>query len=618
MCRQPMLRQCSQIYHLIRWAALAVLCFQLVSCSASHPRFILLIIVDTVRADHIGCYGYESIHTPNIDRLAEEGVLYENAVTTVPVTLPSISTILTGAYPVQHGLRDNGPFQLGERWTTLAECLHEAGYATGAFVSAAVLSKEHNLTQGFDIYDDDVSMPYVPYHPWMITMQEQFQGIERRAQETVDRTLKWAKARSDQKVFLMVHLFDPHLPYDPPPPFRESYRRFYDGEIAYADQEIGRLLDELRKQREPSDMVTILIADHGEGLNDHDEAHHGDLLFEETVRVPLIVHGGKYAPGTRVSELVRTVDILPTICALAGIAAPRWSTGGPLPGMERNIDGKNMRRDGLHGRTAYIETFRPRLSHGWCELRGIRSERWKLIEGPGYELYDLLADPGESDNVAGEHGAVVDSLARLMDEVAFAAVRRGSHFAESLELSRQQRKKLQSLGYVTPEKSRVASSDSLAVWYFPPEERGPALGLPHPRDRLIASVRNDAARSHFRVAYAALQKNNIEEAENNFREAIRNKGGFTEAYIGLAEVARRRGRSSEETLTFLQQARDTHPEDPGVIRLLADAFVRMDREDNALQIVDEAIAEGFADSALIDLSRTLHKQLDDAAPGTKD
>lgn len=583
----------------------AAFCLLFISCGAPHSRLILLIIVDTMRADHIGCYGYGSIQTPNIDRLAAEGILYENAITAVPVTLPSVATILTGAYPLQHGLRDNGPFQLDDRWNALAECLQEAGYRTGAFVSAAVLSHEHNLTQGFDIYDDDVSVPYVPYHPWMIPMQERYQGIERRAQVTVDRALAWLQDQSHRDVFLTVHLFDPHLPYDPPPPFRETYPEFYDGEIAYVDREIGRLLEEVRKHRRGSDIVTILVADHGEGLMDHDEALHGDLLFEETMRVPLILHGPGLSPRARVTDLVRTVDIVPTVCALTEISVPAWCVGTPLPGIVWKHDEDAEGRRKSFGGAAYIETFRPRLSHNWCELRGLRTERWKLIEGPGYELYDLIGDPKETTDVAQEYHAVVDSLILLMDEIAFACVRKGSYFAPPLELSQKQREKLQSLGYITTIDTRRATNDSMAVWYFPPNERGAALGLPHPRSSIASTLRHSTAKLHLRLGYKALKEGNLEEAQRNLLEAIRYNKKFAEAYICLAEIARRTGRPSQEIIQFLQQARDVHSKEPEVAKMLVDAFVKMDREDEALRVIDEAIREGFADSALINMRAPL-------------
>ncbi|MFH1754798.1 MAG: tetratricopeptide repeat protein, partial [Candidatus Latescibacterota bacterium] len=263
---------------------------------------------------------------------------------------------------------------------------------------------------------------------------------------------------------------------------------------------------------------------------------------------------------------------------------------------------------------AYIETFRPRLSHDWCELRGLRTARWKLIEGPGYELYDLSADPKETNNVKRKYASVLDSLALLMDEIAFACVRRGSHAAPALELSEEERAKLLSLGYITPTSVRNISNDTLAVMYFPEAERGAALGLPHPRARIAASLRLNTAMSHYRIAYAALQKDNMEEAKWNFEEAIKNKTKFPEAYIGLAEIARRGGRT-QDTLDYLQKAWDTHPQEPAITSSLADAFAKLGHIDDALQIIDEAIAEGFADSVLLDMSATLHEQAGNAESG---
>jgi arylsulfatase A-like enzyme len=580
-----------------------------VSCSKSGPRLILLVIVDTMRADRLGCYGYESIDTKHMDRLAEKGTLYENAITAVPVTLPSITSILTGGYPVQHGIRDNGPYQLGDQWVTLAESMQQAGYVTGAFVSAAVLSHEHNLNQGFGVYDDDVSAPYEPYHPWMQSMRHVFQGIERRAGFTVDRALEWLGNQQDANVFMTVHLFDPHLPYDPPPPFRNTYDgRFYEGEIAYVDHELGRFLQGVRNMWRGSDIVTILVADHGEGLGDHDEYLHGDLLFEETVRVPLIVQGSGIPSGLRVKELVRTVDITPTICALAGIAPPDWAIGSPLPGIEFDDGPVSPRQRNPYSQVAYMETFRPRLSRNWCELRGLRTGRWKLVEGPADELYDLEADPKETVNVAAKYEAVVDSLVPLMNEVALWSVRRGSHFAASLELSEEQRRKLRSLGYVTPEKARPATTDSLAVWYFPPEERGRALGLPDPRTKVAASFRRNVAKSYYATAKAALDQGKLEDAEWGFKMAIQYKTNYADAYLGMAEVSRRAGRP-QEALQHLRQARSIMPKDPAFAGELADGFASIDRLDEALEVVEDAIAGGFADSTLVEKKTKLREKI---------
>ncbi len=544
-----------------------------------------MIIVDTLRADHLGCYGNTAIQTPCLDRLALEGTLYENVATAAPVTLPAIASILTGAYPVQHGIRDNGPFRLDERWTTLAECFRDAGWTTGAFVSAAVLSGRHELDQGFTIYDDDVSVPYVPQHPLIAPMRERIQGIERRAAVTVDRSLSWLKDRREENTFLLVHLFDPHLPYDPPAPFDARYRQDpYGGEIAYLDAEVGRLLHDVQEMSRESDLLVIVVADHGEGLGDHGEFYHGDLLFDETTRVPLIVKGRGVARGKRVREVVRTVDILPTICQLQGLELPDGCAGEPLPGLLRSGGDGDPR-----GRIAYLETFRPRMASNWCELRGLRTDDWKLIDGAACELYDLRHDPRETRNIAGELPAVRDSLLRRMDATALDAARVKLNHAASLDLSAEQRERLRSLGYITAAASRPAASDSLAVWGFPPKERGRVLGLPDSRERLAASSERIVANTFFQAGQALLAEGRFEEAAKSFRDAIRHDDGLSAAYFGLAASALRADRPDFATETLARAGRRFRG-DASTVIAVADTLVRVGRPDIARKVVDEAIA----------------------------
>lgn len=595
----------------IRALLAVILAASMLTCARSSPHFLLVILVDTLRADHLGCYGYEAVETPVIDHLAETGILYENAITAVPVTLPSTATILTGALPVQHGIRDNGPFQLGDRWVTAAELFRDAGYATAAFVSADVLSREHNLSQGFDVYDDDVSETYTAYNAEIAEIQDQFQGIERRAGSTVDRVLEWVREQPRKNTFLLVHFFDPHVPRDPPPPFNDSYSdRPYDGEIAYVDAEIGRLLDGIRSRRSHSRIQIVFVSDHGEGLGDHDEMLHGDLLFDETVHVPLILQGDGIAAGVRQPALVRTADIVPTLCSLAHIQPPAWSVGIPLPGID-NGTGAPPAPSGLPGQfrdAAYIETFRPRLSYNWCELRSIRTDRWKCIEGPAYELYDLEADPGETKNIAEDHATLCDSLAHLMDSMAFWCVHHGAHAADAITLSEKSRKKLESIGYITPETTRPATSDSLAVWYFPPAERGRALHLPHPRLQVAKSLHRKAAENMCVIAYRALKAGDLLEAKQRFEAAIRHKEGMAKAHLGLAEVERRSGRL-DESERQLRRVWEMRPADPLVAAALMDGFTRIGLYDEALRVADDAITRGFADSAFIDAAASLRRQV---------
>ena len=480
-------------------------------------RCVLLIVIDTIRADRLGCYGYAAIETPALDRLASEGVLYENALTAVPVTLPAIATILTGAYPFQHGLRDNGPMRLNSAWTTLAERFQEQGYATGAFVSAEVISREHQLDQGFAVYEDDFSAPYKAFDPRMVDFSDTRQGVERRADQTIDLALGWLADQAGADVFLFVHLFDPHLPRDPPPPFNADYAgRLYDGEIAFADREIGRLLAGIRELWDPSRCLTIAVGDHGEGLQDHEEELHGFLLFEETMRVPLIVQGLSLPRGARVAAVVRTVDLATTICTALGLAPMRESSGTCLPGLELGDPGGARR-------CAYLETFRPRLSYGWCELHGLRTADWKLISGPTRELYDLARDPSERDNCVARYPQVRDSLYQLMLAEARAALARGIWPADELQLSEEAREKLLSLGYITPAAPALITDNSLALWHFPPEERGGALGLADPRAALPAYNRRIEAQSKRKAGLAALAAGDASRAVALLRagEALR-------------------------------------------------------------------------------------------------
>lgn len=575
------------------------------SCMPPGPRLVVLIVVDTLRADRLGCYGCESVETPNIDRLAAEGVLYENALSAVPVTLPSMSTLLTGAYPLQHGVRDNGSFRLPDSWDTLPEQLRRSGFATGAFVSAAVLDPEYNLDQGFDVYDADVSMTYEAFDPLVRSTQSEIQGLERRAEITVDRALAWLE---DQRgdTFLLVHLFDPHLPRDPPPPYDRRYRgRPYDGEVAYVDAEVGRFLDGVDEIWRTDEVLCLFVADHGEGLGDHDEWFHGDLLFEETMRVPLIVRGTGLPEGERIPDLVRTADVAPTLARLLDLDPPTAAVGQTLPGLgmeEWNATGREIDTPRFRS-TAYLETFRPRLTHGWCEMRGLRTDRWKLIAGPEYELYDLASDPGETRNVATDFPAVRDSLARSMDRVALLAARRGAAEAEAHALDPEEAEQLESLGYVTPRRHPLedatagASPESLAVWIYPPHERGTALDLPHPRERLGAAQNRIVARSYYLAAVAELEAGRFEEAAKRFRAAFERSPEFTDAYLGFARAAKQAGQT-EAALDCLEIAAAKLPRSGEIAAQLARSLLQRGRVGEARDVLTRARRSGAPDSLL--------------------
>lgn len=350
---------------------------------------IVFVTLDTTRADRLGCYGFAQASTPHLDALAAEGVLFEHAVAQVPTTLPSHASMFTGLYPQDHGVRYNILYRLGAGAVTLAERLRQAGYATAAFPAAHVVSRRFGLDQGFDLYWE----PPPPPTYGELADPASDRGTTRQADAIVDRALGWLDEHPGEKTFAWVHLYDPHFPYEPPFPYSDRFRdRLYDGEIAFADAQLGRLFERLREDPAWGRTLVIVAGDHGEGLYEHGERFHSWLLYETTQRVPLIVR----APGfgaARVERPVALVDLMPTVLELAGLEIPGGLRGeslvpalGGAPPEPRDL---------------YFETLAGAVSFGWLELRGLRSGQWKLIEAEEHpELYDLAADPRELNNLA--------------------------------------------------------------------------------------------------------------------------------------------------------------------------------------------------------------------------
>ena len=356
---------------------------------------VVLVTFDTTRADHLGCYGAEGDPTPNLDRLAAESVVFEQAIAPTPTTLPSHATLFTGLYPQDHGIRYNLFFRLPPAVQTLAETLREHGFKTAGFPASRILSASFGLDQGFETYDEPTARPEPRGdHP--------LGGISRTAGEGVDLALDWLAEAGDDPFFLWLHLYDPHEPYEPPFPHSSRFRdRPYAGEIAYADAELGRLLDRLRDGPRWSETLLVVAGDHGEGLYAHGERWHAFLVYETTQRVPLIVR----APGiraSRVEEPVGLAGVAPTILDLAGVEPADPSRGASL---RAALEG-----DDPPSRPIYFETLAGSLVYGWAELRGLRSGRWKLIDSSDPELYDLEADPEEETNLAAREPARVEAL----------------------------------------------------------------------------------------------------------------------------------------------------------------------------------------------------------------
>ncbi len=384
---------------------------------------VVLISIDTLRADHLPAYGYPGVATPAIDRLRKDAILFENAYTSVPLTLPSHCSILTGLPPGGHGVRDNVGYRLDTaRTPTIADRLRRAGYATGAAVSAYVLRGSTGLGAAFDRYDDGIEF-----------VADQTLGeLQRRAPETARAAEPWIDAHRDRPFFYFLHFYEPHAPYDPPEPWRSRYReRPYDGEIATVDATLGELLDHLRRIGVYDRALVVLLADHGEGLGDHGEKEHGVLLYRETIRVPLLLKlPGQGRAGAAISEPAALLDVVPTIAAVLGLDPPAGLPGRSLLDLPR----------GGAARRIYSETFYPRLHFGWSPLAALTGARFSYIEGPDPELYDLAADPGERTNVLARERRVYADMKRELATHAAA-------LAEPEKASPEEAARLNALGY---------------------------------------------------------------------------------------------------------------------------------------------------------------------------
>jgi arylsulfatase A-like enzyme len=436
-------------------AALALVCVALGGCGPApkaRPN-LLLITVDTLRADHLGCYGYRRDTSPRIDALAREGTRFATAITAAPVTLTSHASILTSTYPSAHGLLGNQHYLIeGARLTTAAEILRPLGYRTGAFVSASILSHRYGLADGFDIYEDSFDL--------------QAGAARRRGRQTVDLALAWLRRAKGGPFFLWLHLFDPHGEYDPPEPYRSlvlpkrrakhqsarepSKQMLYDGEIRYADAQVGRMLDHLQASGMAPRTLVILTADHGQGLGQHGIEGHIRSLFDEVARVPLILRcPGRVPAGKVVGGQVRTIDILPTALELMGVERRVQFDGRSLaPLLQGHAAPTEVQR------TAYVQTWLygvdQRLKAGENGLyhpRALRTERWKLIDDKthgGVQLYDLSSDPHEQTNLAARQTQVVSQLQQQLTHL----LSRARPVPEAAELTPTEKAKLRALGYL--------------------------------------------------------------------------------------------------------------------------------------------------------------------------
>jgi choline-sulfatase len=367
-------------------------------------RDVFLITIDTLRADHVHCYGYDRVQTPSLDQLAKQGVRFTQAFTPSPITNSSHASIMTGLLPSAHGVSDFG-VPLAASHLTLAETLKKRGYRTAAFIGAVILDSKAlapGLDRGFEFYDN---------FPAQSETKSRWGRVERRGMEVVQHAETWLNAHPAGPHFVWVHLYDPHDPYEPPPPYSETYKdRLYDGEIAYADSALGHFLAYLKKQGWYESSLIVVVGDHGEGLGEHHEDTHGIFLYDSTTHVPLLVKLPEQSEAGRTVEAqVRTTDIMPSILEVLGVLAPASLDGESL--------GPFLTGTGAAPRTVFGETDYP-LRFGWAPLRSVRKEGLKFIEAPKPELYDLPSDPNELQNHYVPWDPRVQKLRKILAELS--------------------------------------------------------------------------------------------------------------------------------------------------------------------------------------------------------
>jgi arylsulfatase A-like enzyme/Tfp pilus assembly protein PilF len=456
-----------------RGVAAALALAALAACGApppEAPRRFVLVTIDTLRADHVGCYGAAGAETPALDRIASEGVRFDTAISPTPLTLPSHATLLTGADPPEHRVHSNGHFRLDPAGpATLGERFGEAGFATAAFVASFVLDRRFGLDRGFALYDDQMGL----------AQARSLAPPQRRGNVVVDAALAWL-ANAPDRFFLWVHLYDPHASYDPPAPFDARFRHDpYAGEIAFADQQVGRLLAGLDARFADGASLVVVTSDHGESRGEHGEATHAYTLYDATQRVPLLVRGPGLRPGRSVGELVRLADVAPTLLELAGLPPLDRASGRSLLPLLAGGDAP---------RTAYVETIAGHFDLGWSPIYGLRTPTRKYIRAPRPELYDLAADPQEIRDLAAARPDERAALDRELD----ARLAGAAPIAANVELDPAEGARLEALGYVAESRGDRAAAPG-RVGGVDPKDGVRDLAALHEVEELLFSGRPEEA-----------------------------------------------------------------------------------------------------------------------------
>ncbi len=560
------------------------------SRGAERPN-VVLITLDTTRADHVGCYGDAEARTPALDALAQNGVLFSQAASATPLTLSSHCTIMTGLYPTYHGVRLNGTTALGQGQTTLAEVFSKEGYQTAAFIAAFVLDGRWGLNQGFGAYDDQFDMRKFKHLD--------LAGVQRPGNEVMDAALQWLGGHKDAPFFAWIHLYDPHTPYEPPEPFRSQFagrgpRGLYDGEIAFADQQVGRCVSWLRDAGLDRKTILVVVGDHGEALGSHGEGTHGFFVYDYAVRVPFIVSTPfDVLRGVRVDTQVSLVDVFPTVLALAGIESKARVHGRSLArlmlgeGPAEEID-------------AYSECLTASLQYGWGPLRSLRSARYKYIQAPKPELYDLAADPDEATNVFAKHPAMAAAMNRELERIA-EETGRDAPAPEAANLDRETVQRLAALGYIGTGPATVR--DTAGTGLADPKDKLQVFTAVQRAGELMTSdeyteaakvlegaIRDEPDMPQALVMLGACytELGRLNEARSRYDRVLRKDPQSVQALIGMANVLLEDG-LDDDVVTLCKRTLSIDDRNTQAYALLGDVYIGRHEPAKALPYLEKAV-----------------------------
>ena len=601
----------------VLWGVLGLGC-NLISADRAEGPNVVLVTIDTLRADRVGAYGARDVATPTLDALAARGVLFEQAMAAVPLTLPSHASLLTGQYPATHGVRHNAIFVLGRETETLAERFSDAGYATAAVVGAAVLDPEFGLSQGFDVYDAD-----------MPTERASAAGFfERPAKEVTDAALAWL-AQERGSFFLWVHYYDVHAKYSPPEPFKTRFaRHLYDGEAANVDHELGRLLAALETEKRLSNTLVAVTADHGEGLGEHGEESHTYFIYDSVLHVPLILAGPGVPAGRRVARVASNTGVAATLLALAGAKPLAKVDAGDLAPLWRDDPGAAA---SAGAGEAYAESLAGELDHGWAPIHAIRSDRFHYIRAPRPELFDVKTDPRQRHNLLPSEQP--ELLAAAKDgEARIEALLAGGRALSPVAVDAETRAQIEALGYVVPDGRAVKTGadpkdvhklagvafDALALMFAKRfdeseqlakkglevmpgssqlhdilarlylETRRPQLALPHAQE--ASRLNPTFADFHAQVAYVQLLLGDLPKAVASFEQALRVDPEHPGSHIGAMWRAKLGG-TIEEAEQHAKLALEHGGERAAIIERVGEVWESLGAYDRALEVFERGAKE---------------------------